>query len=556
MSSNNTSDGFSHRGQFESETDFCRIFEYNARRRANCVALNDPAEDRRLTYAELNAAAEDLARAFYADGVRAGGRVSVALFNSVEFVVAYVAAQKLGAVFAPLNFKWSAVEIANALDDTKPVALIYDAEIESVVAAAMERVEEVPARLSRVGDADAELLDATPYEEYSRSAAGLEGDFTSFSPERGGTTFTESTRIFTSGTTGRAKGVPMTRLNELDSARQVTARYPLCPEDVTMNATPWFHRGGLHGGMLPSLYVGAEIVVMRQFTATVCLKYLREHRVTVLLGVPSASIMLAKRQEKYPVDLSCLRLIVMMGSDLEKDVCRYLQQIFPGVDLINSYGTTESFLNTFLGPTDALEYAGTAGRAAYDDDVILVEPIEDGWGDPSKLVAKDGETPGELIVRVASKSPGQYFERPEESAKKFHNGWIYTGDIATWDEKEYITIVGRKDDMTVLAGENVYPQPIEEAICASPDVVDCIVTSVPDLARGRALVAYVIPARADLDRRELLKFCAESPSLSSFTIPRYFCFVSELPYSATGKKLRYVLKARAEAALAAGELTR
>jgi long-chain acyl-CoA synthetase len=190
-------------------------------------------------------------------------------------------------------------------------------------------------------------------------------------------------------------------------------------------------------------------------------------------------------------------------------------------------------LNTFLDSTDLPEKAGTAGRASADDDVFLVELIEDGFGDPKNLVAKDGKTLGEVVIRCSHKGPDAYHNKPEVSAKKFHNGYVYTGDLATWDADEYISIVGRKDDMMISAGENIYPQPIEEAICSHPLVADCIVVPVSEMTRGQALCAYIARKSPDLTVRELLKFCLECPTLSAFTTPRYYKFVDELPYTAS-----------------------
>ena len=368
--------------------------------------------------------------------------------------------------------------------------------------------------------------------------------------------FDEIVRLYTSGTTGRAKGVPLSRFNEAMSTHEVAMRYPIFSDDVTINTTPWFHRGGFHGGMTPTLHLGGEIVILRQFNATTCLKNVQKRQVTILLGVPSAAVMVARKQEKIQAEVKSVRLLVMMGSDLEKATYRYLQSMFPKVDFINSYGTTEAFLSTFLDSKDLPEKAGTAGRASIDDDVLLVEPVEDGWGDPKVLTPKDGRTLGEVIVRCSSKTTGGYYNKPEETAKKFRGGYLYTGDLAIWDADEYISIVGRKDDMMISAGENIYPQPIEEAICKHPKVSDCIVVPVAEMTRGQALCAYVVRSDDSLDVRELLKFCSESSSLSAFTTPRYYRFVDELPYTSTGKKRRVVLRQQAPTDLKEGALAR
>ena len=543
------------KAQFEREYDSLMAFERNARRFAKKVAVSDPVRDVAMTYAELNEAANKLANALRADGLKKGDVLSAVMYNSVEFVIAYLASEKVGSIFNPLNYNWSQDEIAYAFEDSRPKILLYDADVVGLVVKAFGRAKDqgtyAPGKTIVVGALEENPLESVEFAAYYADASAEQ-------LERGAdvSIFDEIVRLYTSGTTGRAKGVPLSRMNELMSVHEVAMRYPIFSDDVTINTTPWFHRGGFHGGMTPTLHLGGEIVILKQFNATTCLKNIQKRRVTILLGVPSAAVMVAKKQEKVLADIKTVRLLVMMGSDLEKNTYRYLQSMFPKVDFINSYGTTEAFLSTFLDSKDLPEKAGTAGRASIDDDVLLVEPIEDGWGDPNALTPKDGKSLGEVIVRCTSKTTYGYYNKPEESAKKFHNGYLYTGDLATWDENEYVSIVGRKDDMMISAGENIYPQPIEEAICKNPKVSDCIVVPVSEMTRGQALCAYVVRTDPTLTVRELLQFCAASTALSAFTTPRYYRFVDELPYTPTGKKQRYIVRAQAPNDLKEGALAR
>jgi acyl-CoA synthetase (AMP-forming)/AMP-acid ligase II len=543
------------KSQFEREFDSLTAFERNARRFGAKVAVSDPVLNKTWTYAQLNDHANKLANALRADGLQKGDVLTVILFNSFEFIVCYLASEKVGSIFNPLNYNWSQAELAYAFDDSRPKILIYDAEIVDLIAKAYDYADEkkayAPKKTIVVGEPATNPLESVAFESYYADASAEQ-----LERAEDVTIFDEIVRLYTSGTTGRAKGVPISRLNEAMSTHEVAMRYPIHSKDVTINTTPWFHRGGFHGGMTPSLHLGCEIVILRQFNATTCLKNIQRRRVTILLGVPSAAVMIARKQETYQAEIRSVRLLVMMGSDLEKATYVYLQGMFPKVDFINSYGTTETFLNTFLDSTDLPEKAGTAGRASADDDVFLVEPIEDGFGDPKNLVAKDGKSLGEVVIRCSHKGPDAYYNKPEVSAKKFHNGYVYTGDLATWDADEYISIVGRKDDMMISAGENIYPQPIEEAICSHPLVADCIVVPVSEMTRGQALCAYIARKSPDLTVRELLKFCLECPTLSAFTTPRYYKFVDELPYTASGKKMRYVLRAKAPDDLKNGSFLR
>ena len=244
-----------------------------------------------------------------------------------------------------------------------------------------------------------------------------------------------------------------------------------------------------------------------------------------------------------------------MGSPLEKEACIRFQKVLTP-NIFNGYGTTESFWNTFLRPFDLPEMSGTAGRSCTDDEVRVVKVYEDRKAEPDELVAQDNVEEGEVIIMCPGKSTYCYANNEKATKEKFYKGWMYTGDIATWDKKHFITIAGRKDDMIISKGENIYPARIEEVINTNPKVADCIVTGVPDSTRGESLAAYIIAEDKSLTVAELLDFCSQSPNLSKYQIPRYFRFVDELPTTATGKKQHFVIKKQAKEDLKNGLLLR
>ena len=267
------------------------------------------------------------------------------------------------------------------------------------------------------------------------------------------------------------------------------------------------------------------------------------------------NLMLARTQERHPVDLSALRGLVTMGSPLEKAACmRYLSVLTPNI--FNGYGTTETFWNSFLRPFDLPEYAGGVGGSCIDDEVRVVKVYDDRKAEPDELVATDGDAVGEIIIWSPAKSTYSYYNNPEEQEKKFYKGWMYTGDLGTWQENRYVTVCGRKDDMMVCSAENIYPTQIEEVLNTHPKVSDSLVTGVPDRVRGQAVAAYVVAKDPSLTVEELVEFCQESPMLSAYKRPRYYRLVESLPHTATGKKMHYVMKQQAERDLADGLLVR
>ena len=270
------------------------------------------------------------------------------LFNGAEFVLMWLAAQRLGAIAAPINFRLSPGEVAHVLDDSRPAAFVYDGALAQTAADALARATHPP-RLTAVVSSDggdsAHPSAATPFSEL------MSADTVPDLPE-GITTYDETTRLYTSGTTGMPKGVSLSGLVDVLSAHDVIMHFPLSPEDRTLNMTPWFHRGGLYsGGPNPVLYCGAEAVALRQFDPATVLDWVQEHGLTFLVGAPTSLAMLTAEQTARPRDLSTLNGIVTMGAPLDREAClRYQEVLTPRI--FNGYGTTEAFWNTFLRPSD------------------------------------------------------------------------------------------------------------------------------------------------------------------------------------------------------------
>jgi acyl-CoA synthetase (AMP-forming)/AMP-acid ligase II len=530
-------DAAAFREVFERHFTYLAGVQRNSHRYAERWALHDPGTDRRWSYRELWNDVECVAGGLAALGVGIGDVVVMQLLNGPEFALTWLAAQRLGAVSAPVNFRLSAGETAYVLDDSRPQAFVYDAALTGlarealalagyrpgsvVVADPLEQTEPLPGAV-RLG----ELLSAAHAPPPAPAAA---------------TVYDESTRLYTSGTTGMPKGVSLNSLVEVLSAHDVIMHFPLGPEDRTLNMTPWFHRGGLYsGGPNPVFYVGAEAVALRQFDASTVLDWVQRHQLTFLIGAPTNLALLSGEQEQRPRDLSSLRGIVTMGAPLDRAAClRYQQVLTPRI--FNGYGTTEAFWNTFLRPADLPEHAGSAGRACTDDDVRVVRIYEDRRAAHDDLAAQDGREVGEVIVRSV-KSGYAYVNQPEEQAGGFRDGWLYIGDLATWDADEFVTIVGRKDDMLISGGENVHPVQVESVLAEHPGIAESVVVGLPDERWGEVVVAYVIRADATLDAAACDAHCARHPMLAGFKRPRAYRFVDELPLTATGKKIHYVVR--------------
>ena len=537
-------DASAFRAVFEHHFTYLAGVHRNSHRYAHRHALHDPATRRRWTYAELWTDAGRLAAGLTAHGVSRGDVVVFDLFNGGEFVLVWLAAQRLCAIAAPINFRLSSGEVAHVLDDSRPAAFVYDAALANTAADALARATHVPALTAVVGDHHTAPASAM-------ALADLIGGETVPDQPDGVTTYDETTRLYTSGTTGMPKGVSLSGIVDVLSAHDVIMHFPLSPEDRTLNMTPWFHRGGLYsGGPNPVLYCGAEAVALRQFDPATVLDWVQEHGLTFLIGAPTSLAMLTAEQTARPRDLSTLNGIVTMGAPLDREAClRYQHTLTPRI--FNGYGTTEAFWNTFLRPSDLPAHAGSAGRACTDDDVAVVKIYEDRHADPSDHAAKDGSEVGEVAVRSV-KSGYAYVNQPGEQAARFRDGWLYIGDLATWDEDEYVTIVGRKDDMIISGGENIHPTQVEAVLAEHPAIADAAVVGLPDERWGELVVAYVVAGDDTLDATACEAHCNGHPMLAAYKRPRAYRFVPELPMTATGKKLHYQLREQAKQDAAQG----
>ncbi|MBR6191125.1 MAG: acyl--CoA ligase [Prevotella sp.] len=534
---------------FESRYTWIEGFMRNVRRYSKRLAMIASETDKSWTYEELNADTNKLCNALLDDGFKKGDVVMLQMVNRPEFAFAYVASHKTGGVCCPVSYRISSGEMAYNIDDSKPFAIIV---CESKLASTLEAIKHAQHKPKRVIVAsDKKMEGAIRYQDYVESANTAEPVL---SEEHN--IYDETCRLYTSGTTGRPKGVAMTSINEVLSAHDVMIHFPMSYKDVTMNTTPWFHRGGLHcAGPCPTFYAGATLVILGKFESRVALKLIQKYQITFVVGVPTVLEELADEQMRQGYDLTTLKGIVTMGSPLERSACiRYQRVLTPNI--FNGYGTTETFWNTFLRPFDLPENAGTAGASCVDDDVRVVKVYEDRKAEPDDLVSADNLEVGEVIICSPAKSPYNYHNKLEETEKKYYKGFIYTNDLATWDENQFITIVGRKDDMIISSGENIYPTEVEAVLNTHPGVKDCIVTSVPDKVRGQMVTAYVVRNDMELTPEALDEFCKESEDIANFKRPRYYRFTEQIPFNATGKKLHVKIKETAEADLKNGLLYR
>jgi long-chain acyl-CoA synthetase len=333
--------------------------------------------------------------------------------------------------------------------------------------------------------------------------------------------------LYTSGTTGRPKGVTLTHDNLLSTARSLILRLDARQDDVFVGVLPLFHSFGVTGTVIVPWLLGAE-VTYASFVPDRTTDLILRRRATAFLGVPNMFRLLVR--SKAPTDaLRSLRRAISGGDALPPNIHDAFRQRF-GQELLEGYGLTETCAVVCVN-VPGESRAGTAGRPIPGTQVRIMG--EDGREQPAGIA-------GEIQVRGPNVTPG-YFKRPEENAAAFTtDGWFRTGDRGILDAEGYLTVSGRIKELIIRDGEKIMPREIEEVLGCHPGVVDAAVVGEPDGGRGQAVVAYVVPADPPPSADELRVYCREK--LADYKVPRRFVIAPDLPRGTTGKILKRLLQ--------------
>lgn len=489
-------------------------------------------EGRRWTYASWNARVNRTAHALAELGVRPYDRVALFMRASEAIVTLYFACQKLGAVAVPVNFRLSTGEVSHVLQDSGARLLAYEDSLADTALAAAGRgkVNEfivVEPEASRPGHHD--------YERLAESGSSHDPIITAdVAPEM------LSAIVYTSGTTGLAKGVMHTHANDIAIAMNCALEYQLGPEDRALHIAPLYHVGGMQAFFVPHVLVGATNLIQSRSDPDRALKAIQAERVTALFAVPGQIAAMLSHPEFETCDVSSLQMITTGGAALPATTMeRVLDDFCPR--LYNGYGMTEASLTLLMNPRDALRKLGSCGKATLLSETRIVVH------DPGRDVLPDeevvGEEVGELIVRGPHSTPG-YWNNPTESAQRLRHGWLYTGDLFSRDSEGYHYFRGRADDMIVSGGENIYPSEVEEVLRRCPGVREAVVGGTPDARWGSAVTAFVVRSDPALSEADVDRFCRDSDLLAPFKRPRRTVFVDALPTNPSGKVLTRELIAR------------
>ena len=510
-------------------------------------------QDHRLTYRDLNQQVDRLARGLMALGVEKGEKVGLWMPNISQWVIAYFAIARIGGVVVPMNTRYKSHEVQYILANSEATTLfMVDSFVGIDYLAMIDHIRQDLPNLKHVVVVGKTGADMHRFEEVAALGEAHPDNGELARREAACTPQECALILYTSGTTGSPKGAMLSHHNMAENAKQVTAVLHTTQEDVLLLPVPFFHCFGCVMGILGSITWGASMVPMPVFTARAALKLVEKQRVTVLYGVPTMFVLELEKYRKGKddgsrYDASSLRTGIMAGAPCPIEVMRgTIDEL--GCNASIAYGLTEaSPVITMTRFDDSLKRrVETVGQALPGIEVKIA-------GDDHQPLPQ-GQM-GELACRGYNVMLG-YYGMPEMTAEVIDDdGWLYSGDLATMDEDGYVKIVGRKKDMLITGGFNVYPAEIEEYLFTHPKVQNATVVGAPDDVMGEVAIAYVIP-RDDvtIDPAEIVEFCVGK--IANFKVPRYVEIVEQFPMTQSGKVQKFRLREAAIDALQAGRLTK
>lgn len=500
------------------------MLEFAASRYPESLAIIDG--ERRYTYQEWDERVNTVANALRDLGIRKGDRVVQVVKNREENCAIHMACQKLGTINTPINFRWASEEIEYCVNDAEAkMVVLEEATQESVL----------PARESF--DSDPQLLFIGL--EVPNGAYSFDEVVGAASSERPNEKIEETDitfMLYTSGTTGRPKGVLRSQRAEYAATVGQIVHHRYGPGERTLGVMPLFHTMGIHS-FTAMIALNGLFVTMPDWDPQGALEIIQNEELTCLYLIPTLFHGMANEESFDRYDTKSVRKLSYAGAPMMASLIEDCIEKFEPDVFVNHYGSTEVYI--FASYPETQKKPGCAGRAAFHTELRVVR------ADPEPVVGPDemvptGET-GEIIVRMSDDAFTEYYNRPEATEEAIRDGWYFVGDSGYIDEDGDLWVTGRVDDMIITGGENVYPVEVEEVLSQHPEVEEVAVVGLPDERWGQAVTAFIVPETPELTEEDITEYCKESTSLAQFKRPKKVVFVEEIPKSPVGKLLRRLL---------------
>ncbi|MFC2028645.1 class I adenylate-forming enzyme family protein [Chloroflexota bacterium] len=487
------------------------------------IALVELENGTRYTYSQLNKRANRLANFMYDQlGVRSGDRVSILAKNSIVYLDLFYGLPKIGAIFAPFNWRLTSRELVYMINDLEPKVLIVEPDFVPVLEEMRSEIH-VEHIISLRG---AVFSPAVSYEENLKRASHQEPA----SPELD----LESPYciLYTSGTTGNPKGAVLPHRQVLFNAVNTVVSWGLTENDISPVYTPLFHAGGLFAFLTPILYVGGRIILAREFDPASSLRWIMEEGCTVILGVPTLFQMWMDSEYFNQADFSQVHFFISGGAPCPLPLMDAWRER-KGVIFRQGFGLTEVGVNCFsMTDEDSQPKSGSVGKPIFHSEIRIIDPAS---GEEVPI----GEA-GELLIRGPHVCSG-YWRNPEATEKSIMDGWFHTGDMAHKDQDGFFYIDGRYKDMIKSGGENIYAAEVESVFRDHPSVKDAALIGKPDIKWGEVgLMIVLLEKDHQVAGEELQEYCLDK--IARYKVPKEIIIASELPYSAYGKVEKLKLK--------------
>ncbi len=484
------------------------LFDLSLIGRASAAALDYDCADgtiATLTFGDLDARSNRVARLLAARGVARGDRLAFFLPNRAKFIDLFLACVKLGVIIVPINVLYREREIGHIVADAEPKAVVTTSELGSFIPAG-EQTWEID-----------ELVASALGQDGSRVRAAIDGD-------------DAAAIVYTSGTTGRSKGAVLTHNNFAANTVNLLACWRITSDDRYLAVLPLFHVHGLGNGVHAWLASGCRMRLVERFDINRAQGLFESFQPTLFFGVPTIYVRLLELQDEPAGRIGArMRLFVSGSAPLPPLILEAFREKF-GHTILERYGMSETLMN-ISNPYEGERRLGSVGLPFPGVSIKLL----DGEGQP----VQNGET-GEVYVRGPNVFAG-YWRRPDATAEALSDGpgsWFRTGDLAERAPDGYYTLHGRRTDLIISGGFNIYPREIEELLIEQPGVREVVVCGAPDKRRGEIPVAYVV-GDDSFDAVALEEACRRS--LASFKVPRAFVRVESLPRNAMGKVQKHLL---------------
>ncbi len=494
----------------------------------DCVVF----EGKRFTYAKINDRVNQLAHALDALGVKKGDRVGMLAVNGNHHVEAYFATAKLGGIFVPLNYRARAEELEYMIERAEIKALLVGSRYVDLVSSIAGKLP----KLQKVID-----LEAKDEGGYESLIAGQSTDETAAEIADDDTTIL----LFTSGTTGRPKAVPLGHdafvvfvLENVEPANPDI-------EERNILTVPLYHVAGIQA-MLPAIYGGRTLIMMRQFELKEWMETVQREKATRAMLVPTMLKWIVDSPDFDKHDLSSLSVVTYGAAPMPFEVIKKAIEIMPRVQFINGYGQTESASTlTTLGPEDH-RIVGTE-----EEKQKKWKRLRSSIGKPLpdvriRIVDDEGKTlqpnmPGEILAKGPRIMKGYWGDAQKTAQTMTTDGWLRTGDLGYVDEEGYVYLTGRADDLIIRGGENIAPEEVEEVLNGHPKIAESSVIAVPDAEFGQQPFACCVLKEGEAcTPEEVMEFCRQR--IASFKRPRGVVFLKDLPRNPMGKILRKKLR--------------